>query len=379
MADSKSNRKKKIEGLIAERKKFEAWLAQLDGRRTNAAEHVYERVLTDYTKRLEIVRGELAGEADGLQEMVSGLESRLGDEERAVKEKSDERAEAELRAMVGEFTDAQWEGARRELDDALSALRETFDGTERELAQLKELLGTVHAPAPPRPSMMRQAVASVDDDLADARRDEAAATADAPRIKVRTTPPAPSRASGEAPRSPTPPAPAEKPARKATPAVEHAPAAAAAASASPPPDSDPATEAFDELAFLRSVAAPPTSPRGTATVGAKQPEPPAQGELAGQPAPSRPRASGRVAAEPEVQEPPPAPPAPLPPPPPPPPPPRQPSGAATTRASLSASPLGPPTARTSQSARTLKCQECGTLNFPTEWYCERCGGELAAF
>ena len=28
--------------------------------------------------------------------------------------------------------------------------------------------------------------------------------------------------------------------------------------------------------------------------------------------------------------------------------------------------------------KTLKCQECGAMNFPTEWYCERCGGELAA-
>ena len=43
------------------------------------------------------------------------------------------------------------------------------------------------------------------------------------------------------------------------------------------------------------------------------------------------------------------------------------------------SPLGAPTPRTSQAIRSLKCGECGTLNFPTEWYCERCGGELAAF
>jgi hypothetical protein len=28
--------------------------------------------------------------------------------------------------------------------------------------------------------------------------------------------------------------------------------------------------------------------------------------------------------------------------------------------------------------KTLKCAECGTLNRPTEWYCERCGAELAA-
>ena len=28
--------------------------------------------------------------------------------------------------------------------------------------------------------------------------------------------------------------------------------------------------------------------------------------------------------------------------------------------------------------RTLRCEECGEMNYPTEWYCERCGGELAA-
>jgi hypothetical protein len=28
--------------------------------------------------------------------------------------------------------------------------------------------------------------------------------------------------------------------------------------------------------------------------------------------------------------------------------------------------------------RTLKCAECGAMNLPTEWYCDRCGAELAA-
>lgn len=29
-------------------------------------------------------------------------------------------------------------------------------------------------------------------------------------------------------------------------------------------------------------------------------------------------------------------------------------------------------------AKTLKCGECSAMNLPTEWYCERCGAELAA-
>ena len=35
-------------------------------------------------------------------------------------------------------------------------------------------------------------------------------------------------------------------------------------------------------------------------------------------------------------------------------------------------------AATSGQEKTLRCQDCGEMNYPTEWYCERCGGELAA-
>jgi hypothetical protein len=28
--------------------------------------------------------------------------------------------------------------------------------------------------------------------------------------------------------------------------------------------------------------------------------------------------------------------------------------------------------------KTVKCTDCGTLNLPTEWYCENCGAELTA-
>lgn len=30
-----------------------------------------------------------------------------------------------------------------------------------------------------------------------------------------------------------------------------------------------------------------------------------------------------------------------------------------------------------EKVKTLKCQQCGVMNYPTEWYCEKCGGELA--
>jgi uncharacterized OB-fold protein len=29
-------------------------------------------------------------------------------------------------------------------------------------------------------------------------------------------------------------------------------------------------------------------------------------------------------------------------------------------------------------ARTVRCGECGAMNRPLEWYCEKCGAELTA-
>jgi hypothetical protein len=59
---------------------------------------------------------------------------------------------------------------------------------------------------------------------------------------------------------------------------------------------------------------------------------------------------------------------------------RRPNNPAMTSPTATAPPKAPEPATTkgaSGVAKTLKCGECGTLNRPTEWYCERCGAELA--
>lgn len=59
---------------------------------------------------------------------------------------------------------------------------------------------------------------------------------------------------------------------------------------------------------------------------------------------------------------------------------RRPSNPAMSSPTATAAPKAPEPAISkgaSGVAKTLKCGECGTLNRPTEWYCERCGAELA--
>ncbi|HMH56516.1 MAG TPA: hypothetical protein VK535_09685, partial [Gemmatimonadales bacterium] len=94
----------------------------------------------------------------------------------------------------------------------------------------------------------------------------------------------------------------------------------------PTPQPEPAAAEVDELTFLKSVSdeEPRAAPRRTAASGSSS------------------TATSAPPREPEVQTPP------------------APSGKAAAAV-----------------AKTLKCGDCGTLNRPTEWYCERCGAELA--
>ena len=95
----------------------------------------------------------------------------------------------------------------------------------------------------------------------------------------------------------------------------------------PTPQPEPAAAEVDELTFLKSVSdeEPRSAPRRTAASGSSS------------------TATSAPPRESEVQAP-------------------------------SAAPSGKAAAAV---AKTLKCGDCGTLNRPTEWYCERCGAELA--
>jgi hypothetical protein len=126
---------------------------------------------------------------------------------------------------------------------------------------------------------------------------------------------------------------------------------------------------LDELEFLRSVVETPKTPGARPSVVASA--------LQGPP-PAAPAAK--------------APEAPPPPPPPPPsPPPPAPKAAEPPPAPKPATPPPPPAAKAKErrpsetpreaeaAPKTLKCLECGTMNAPTEWYCEKCGAELSTF
>ena len=66
-----------IESLLAERRRYEGWLATLETRREITPAHVYERVRTDYEARLVDVLERLGGHGSDLRQLVDTLSGKV--------------------------------------------------------------------------------------------------------------------------------------------------------------------------------------------------------------------------------------------------------------------------------------------------------------
>jgi hypothetical protein len=344
-----------LEALLAEKRKHEGYLAKLEERRAGTPERVFARLRDEYMTRLTDAQVRAHAEAEALVSVLEVDQAAVAEIEARLAVLEDERVEGELREAVGELDSKEWQ--RR-----LVALNASISTAEKERDAL--------ASAAQRVRIL----------LAEARGDSALPLESARIAEPVSAKPAP-RASAAAP-------------------ITNAPS-------------------FDELAFLDSVVGRPSSPAAPATV----PGPVAPRQSFGEPLPVAPATSpplppgpppaprgsvpvpsfaeaasvaeqasvpmpeavrsSELALEPPVVPVPDIPAI------------EEPTASAPPVAASTApvpeelEPIGPEdeeppsalgraTSRNTQSIKTLKCSECGSMNYPTEWYCERCGGELAA-
>jgi hypothetical protein len=399
-----------IAALLQERRRFEQWLATLESRRAITPPHVYGRVHADYSARLSAVLDELGGRSAELQQSVESLTGRVAALQNEESVKRDERYEAELRAAVGEFTQDKWLQISEAADVELARLGAQRTELTAELAQVQQLLVQAKArqPVPPVAPVPPAVAAPVMPAAAPpppmppatvpgstAKAPPLAPGTSSPGTKIPPLPPlapmAPAKlpdfsdlASDDAAPAPVMPPPpptlpfaapggasranAPRPAEPKTGDGAVRRAAAAAPAQNPPakaePEAAPAKKVvqstFDELEFLKSVVDHKTEGKGQPAVPSPAPAPaPASGGGQGKAAAS----SVRPATPPEA--------------------------GTLNDISLGTSRSGTRGGGTdsvpvflrdvpTEQAKTLKCQECGSMNYPTEWYCERCGGELAA-
>jgi len=354
-----------VASLINERRKFEDWIAALEAKEAQTPAPVFTRVHADYEARLHAVVDKLASHTSSLGDELAGLKKRLAKIDDEIRQHQDERAETELRSQVGELDSAALTEALDAADEGLAQLAASRKAIETDLVRVTEFFAAARGgPAPSAAS---------------------------------STPARPSQASfdelsflqsvvGEqgAKKKPAAPRP------KATFELEHEdekPLSAAPAKAAEiqvekqvekPVEKPTEIEPVERTAEVKPAEKPVAAPAGLTVEKEEEP-------LVEPPTPRPPRATiamqqSSMTIEPEDAS----------------------TASGIVKADESTPSLldgissnvqpgerpfaanvasnSPLSLKSSAKGdvKTLKCRECGAMNDPTEWYCERCGAELSA-
>jgi hypothetical protein len=416
-----------VRALVAERQRYDDWLSALEAKRADTPLRVFERVHGDYLARRGEVLAQLQAHVGGLATLGSDLEQRLSELEGRLATHEEELAEGMLRNLVGEYDNERWETVRQEVEAKIATLGEERSVLVAEVDDVRSLLSSARV----EPADMFEEPAAETESTAE--ESPALAPTPAVNIAVSATPlivPA-LDASDDASVEPTETAvdgttdgflietvEVAAPADYVVGGSMATPAAGVDSSVSddalldidlqamvdnPVPTSASHEEVLADVAALFDTSsitavpapAPVDSSRapidqaelddalamfGEATGPADeqfvqslqgiQPEHDSRVDIAASAVP--PVASAATSA-PAANDPF--------------------DDLAFLRSVIDQGSAGdaasmPADARPSQQAsaaagsepqKTLRCTECGTMNLPTEWYCERCGGELAAF
>lgn len=349
-----------VRSLIAERKQYDDWLAALEARRAETPARVFDRVYADYVGRRSGVLARLNAHVGPLAALTHDLDQRLQELGGRLATLEDERTEAMLRTAVGEFDSARWDAVQADVEAQIGAL-----GGEREtlLAEVDEVR-TLLASARTEPEATeavgteQAAMSEADGELMEySASDLDAAETVAPGVE-----PAVETATEDALTAfGTDVLPASyrdavemhvvdaMPAENRATELREVDEALALFDVSPGTPGAGFARSLEGIEVELDTATPSTKSSDVAvgtgvnessTVTVTPPSVPAD--------PFDDLAFLRSITEP--------------------------AGSAEL-----ASASAPASAAPADAQKTLRCTECNSMNLPTEWYCERCGGELAAF
>lgn len=303
-----------VVALLEERRRYESWLQALDARRDTTPGHVFERVQTDYRARLARVDEQIDSHRHAIEQERASVQSRLSLLEAEERTRRDERAELELRTHVGELSGSEAESAFKSVDDALAELTGEKTSLQARVAELETILEPRATPAETAPPIEEIPPAGVMESAQPVENDDVV-----PIEALKSETPAEQQAS-------------EGDVRLRTP-----------------------SGSFDELAFLNTVvgaeAAAPQVGGAEPLIGASRRDSSiVRDDVAGE---------SLLAGIGDT-------------------PPRNMAAVPLARNVPANTPIVLKATSSVEQVKTLKCSECGAMNYPTEWYCERCGAELAA-
>jgi hypothetical protein len=308
--------------LVGERQRYDDWLTALEAKRAETPTRVFTRVHGDYSARRAAVMEKLQNHLGEIASLADQLDARLGALDSSLSSLEDERAEAMLRTAVGEFDSERWENVRKEVEAKIATISEERAGLLTEVEDVRSLLARARS----EPQLSHNAPVDHAEILPIVA---VAVPEEAPQAKVDAF----SQASDAAGR------------------IDADVSLVEEVSVSEDAET---LDLEDALAlFTPSPAIVDSAPTMVDTAGIEVISNSSQHVASNGGQPDDDPFDDLAFLRSVTDSPPTA------------------AAGATAATRTSAA------AATSQ--KTLRCTECGTMNLPTEWYCERCGGELAAF
>jgi hypothetical protein len=318
--------------LVAERAKYEKFLAELDKDGASKPANVVARVRADYTSRLEAVAEKLKASHDVLSEHAATLTAQLQKLQDASKRLEDESAELDLRKQVGEIEEEEWETASERVKSDASKINKQQDVMAADIKRIRDVLGSSasksNAAVPPP--------APVGDELAFLKAVVGPTTGATPKAT-----PAPAADKSAARTSAPTPAPRPSVIKPIGPPPRPSTEAPA------PRPSVVARERLIEPDPMEVEAAPVEAAAPIKPV--KRPTPPKESLIDAPQAEVAINSKGGGVGSPK------------------------PLAANVPTGELNLKAMGTPGGAT----KKAKCPKCSGLNVPSDWYCVHCGAELA--
>jgi len=326
MSDVAPESTNEIESLLADRQRLRGWLERLDSASDRAPAQVKNRVRADYEGRLAEVVARLRGFSAAITSTLESLRGQRASFESQHSEVEEVRAEAGLRHAVGEYSDDEWNRLEGDSNQNLASLGGEIDRLSAEINRLDEVLAQVSPPEPvrhePPARPVREARSEERLDIHVLEREEVTLTprgrhtTDDNENLVTIDPDTLDDIEAIRPESARP-SPIEAP------------------RFTPKPIAEPRQQGRDR-GPARTIRFPTQPPSADAPAPAVDEMTFLKSVTLDSPA-SRERSAAEARPNPSAAR-----------------------------------------ARSPNASKTLKCAECGAMNKPTEWYCERCGAELAA-
>lgn len=329
---------REVDQLLKDRERYEKWLQKLESEKDKAASHAYERVRTDYQRRLGEVVAQLRSHGQTLQNRLSEMETRVAALERERGAHNEKLEEARLRRMVGEFTDdAEWEGLESGLLNELQEAERQLEESRSEIDHLREIVAQVGLDQAEPPA----ARPAGREDRARAERPD--------RPMPSPEPARPRGDSGVAPRAEAPPAqkpqPRPEPAHRPQPEPEPE---------EPPEPSVPETESDEGFLSLEELVLEDKDPEEAMHPGPRSKPAASQAEPAPESLDADEEGESEVGDELAFLE------------------------SLSLGSSEEAESFSFIEQHGSGTPQTIICPHCSAANDPAEWYCTECGEELPA-